>query len=131
MSQSFSEKQIEFLRRRQFAHVATVNPDGSPQVTALWVDTDGLAVMMNTAKGRVKHRNLLLDPRIAVSIVDSADPYSTLTVSGRAELIESGALEHIRSLRQKYHGDPDFVVAPGEERVIIRVVPDRIGGDVS
>lgn len=125
-----SPTQVEFLRRRQFAHVATVNADGSPQVTALWVDTDGEAVLVNTAKGRVKHRNLLRDPRIAISIVDFENPYSSLTVTGRAQLIDEGALEHIRSLQEKYHGNRDFPLQPGEERVIIRVAPERIGGSV-
>ena len=126
-----SPTQVEFLRRRQFAHVATVNADGSPQVTALWVDTDGEAVLLNTAKGRVKHRNLLRDPRIAISIVDFENPYSSLTVTGRAQLIDEGALEHIRSLQEKYHGNRDFPLQPGEERVIIRVAPERIGGSVA
>ena len=125
-----SPTQVEFLRHRQFAHVATVNSDGSPQVTALWVDTDGEAVLLNTAKGRVKHRNLLRDPRIAISIVDFENPYSSLTVTGRAQLIDEGALEHIRSLQEKYHGNRDFPLQPGEERVIIRVAPERIGGSV-
>ncbi len=126
-----SPTQVEFLRRRQFAHVATVNADGSPQVTALWVDTDGEAVLVNTAKGRVKHRNLLRDPRVAISIVDFENPYSSLTVTGRAQLIDEGALEHIRSLQEKYHGNRDFPLQPGEERVIIRVAPERIGGSVA
>ena len=125
-----SPTQVEFLRRRQFAHVATVNADGSPQVTALWVDTDGEAVLVNTAKGRVKHRNLVRDPRIAISIVDFENPYSSLTVTGRAQLIDEGALEHIRSLQEKYHGNRDFPLQPGEERVIIRVAPERIGGSI-
>ncbi|MHB1499664.1 MAG: PPOX class F420-dependent oxidoreductase [Candidatus Dormibacteria bacterium] len=123
--------QTDFLRRRQFAHVATVNPDGSPQVTAVWVDTDGEAVLLNTAKGRVKHRNLVRDPRIAISIVDFENPYDSLTVRGRAELIDNGAVDHIRHLREKYHGDRDFHLEPGEERVIIRVVPELVGGGVT
>jgi PPOX class probable F420-dependent enzyme len=131
MSKKLSPNQVDFLKRRQFAHVATSNPDGSPQVTALWVDTDGEAVLINTAKGRVKHRNLLRDPRISISIVDSENPYSSLTVTGRAELIDEGAVEHIRSLQEKYHGNRDFHLAPGEERVIIRVVPERTGGSVA
>ncbi len=123
--------QIDFLRRRQFAHVATVNPDGSPQVTAMWVDTDGEAVVLNTAKGRVKHRNLVRDPQIAISIVDFGNPYDSLTVTGRAELIDHGAEEHIRDLQEKYQGDRDFHLEPGEERVIIRVVPALVGGNVA
>ncbi len=126
-----SSAQVDFLRRRQFAHVATINSDGSPQVTALWVDTDGEAVLINTAKGRVKHRNLVRDPRLAISIVDFENPYASLTISGRAEFIDEGAVEHIRSLQEKYHGNREFHLEPGEERVIIRVVPERIGGSVA
>lgn len=130
MSIKLTATQADFLRRRQFAHLATVNPDGSPQATPLWVDTDGEAVLLNTALGRVKPRNLERDPRVAISIIDSEDPYSQLTVSGRAELVEEGGVEHIRQLQHKYHGNYDFDLAPGERRVIIRVVPERIGGSV-
>ena len=131
MSASLTPSQVEFLRRRQFAHVATVNPDGSPHVTALWVDTDGVAVLLNTALGRVKARNLERDPRIAISLVDSENPYDSLTIQGRAQLIEEGGVEHIRFLSQKYNGDQNFPLQPGERRVIIRVVPERIGGSIS
>ena len=130
MSTALTPRQVEFLRRRQFAHVATVNPDGSPHVTALWVDSDGEAVLLNTALGRVKARNLERDPRIAISLVDSENPYDSLTIQGRAELIEEGGVEHIRFLSQKYRGDPDFALQPGERRVIIRVLPERVGGEV-
>jgi PPOX class probable F420-dependent enzyme len=130
MSTSLTPTQVEFLRRRQFAHVATVNPDGSPQVTALWVDTDGEAVLLNTALGRIKARNLEREPRIAISLVDSENPYDSLTIQGRAELMEEGGVEHIRSLSQKYTGDPNFALQPGERRVIIRVLPERVGGSV-
>jgi PPOX class probable F420-dependent enzyme len=131
MSTALTPRQVEFLRRRQFAHVATVNPDGSPHVTALWVDTDGEAVLLNTALGRIKARNLERDPRIAISLVDSENPYDSLTIQGRAELKEEGGVEHIRSLSEKYHGDPNFALQPGERRVVIRVVPERVGGSVS
>ncbi|MHB1527023.1 MAG: PPOX class F420-dependent oxidoreductase [Candidatus Dormibacteria bacterium] len=130
MSIKLTATQADFLRQRQFAHLATVNPDGSPQVTPLWVDTDGEAVLLNTALGRVKTRNLERDPRVAISITDAENPYSQLTVSGRAELIAEGAEEHIRQFQHKYHGNRDFALAPGERRVIVRVVPERIGGSV-
>lgn len=130
MSIKLSPTQADFLRRRQFAHLATVNPDGSPQVTPLWVDTDGESVLLNTALGRVKTRNLERDPRLAISITDFENPYSQLMVSGRAELVQEGAAEHIRQFQYKYHGNRDFKLAPGERRVIIRVVAERIGGDV-
>lgn len=131
MSKKLSPAQVEFLRRPQFAHVATLNPDGSPQVTALWVDTDGEAVLLNTARGRVKARNLERDPRVTVSIVDRDNPYMGMSVSGRVEMVDEGAEEHIRSLNQKYQGNPDYPLGPGERRVILRVRPERIGGNVA
>ena len=130
MNTSLTPRQVEFLRKRQFAHVATVNPDGSPHVTAVWVDTDGEAVLLNTALGRVKARNLERDPRIAISLVDRDDPYEWLTIQGRAELIEEGGVEHIRALNLKYHGDPNFDLKPGERRVIVRVVPERVAASL-
>lgn len=130
MTLTLSPDQVEFLRKRQFGHVATLNRDGSPQVTAMWVDTDGEALLLNTAIGRVKERNLRRDPRISISLTDVDDPYLTLTVSGRAELVEEGGVEHINFLADKYHGDPNYPLAPGERRVIIRVVPEKLGGRV-
>lgn len=131
MSNKLSPAQVEFLRRPQFAHLATVNPDGSPQVTVLWVDTDGEAVVLNTAWGRVKTRNLERDPRVSISIVDRENPYLAMLVSGRVELVEEGAEDHIRSLNQKYHGNRDYPLGPGERRVILRVIPEKIGGGVA
>jgi len=128
MSAQLNDRQIEFLRKRQFAHLATVNPDGSPQVTALWVDTDGQAVVLNAAMGRVKLRNLDHDPRVAISIVDCDNPYLNFTATGRAEITEEGAVDHINFLHHKYHGTVGYPLKEGERRVIIRVVPERIGG---
>ncbi len=109
-----------------FAHVATLLPDGSPQVTPVWVDREGdLAVRINTAKGRVKHRNLVRDPRVAISVHDQDDPYSYVQVRGRAELVEEGAVAHIHALSHAYFGR-DFPLAPGEERIIVRVEPERL-----
>lgn len=130
MSASLTPNQVEFLRRRQFAHLATVNPDGSPQVTANWVDTDGEAVLLNTALGRIKARNLERDPRVAISIIDPENPYQRLTITGRAEMIEEGGVDHINHLNQKYHGEPNYPLPVGQRRVIVRVVPLRIGGNI-
>ncbi len=114
------------LRERHIAHLATVNPDGSPQVSPVWVDTDGEAILINTAKGRLKHRNLLLQPVASISLVDASHPYSrTLFARGPAEIIEEGALEHMDQLSRKYDGKA-WEPREGEVRVIIRVVPTRV-----
>ncbi len=117
--------QVALLREAHIAFVATTNADGSPQVSPVWIDTDGEAILFNTARGRVKWRNLRRDARVAVAVVDPANPEArTLAVSGRASLEESGALEHIDRLSRKYGGQAWEPVA-GQTRVIVRIVPDR------
>jgi len=122
-----TEDQVALLREKVLAHVATIMPDGSPQVTPVWVDTDGEAVLFNTAKGRLKHRNLSRDPRVAISITDRNDDYRTVVIRGRAELIDEGADELIDRLAKKYRGLDRYPFRqPGEERVTVRVLPESI-----
>ena len=119
---------IQLLREPHLAYVATVNRDGSPQVTPVWVDTDGEAIVFNTARGRLKWRNLERDPRVAVTVVDVSSPEGRVLIArGRAELIEEGALEHMDTLSRKYDGKP-WTAVPGQTRVIVRVIPERITG---
>jgi PPOX class probable F420-dependent enzyme len=121
-----SADQVALLREPHLAYVATVNRDGSPQVTPVWVDTDGEAIIFNTARGRLKWRNLERDRRAAVTVVDVGDPEGRVLIArGRAELIEDGALEHMDTLSRKYDGKP-WTAVPGQTRVIVRVIPDRI-----
>ena len=122
-----TEEQVELLRRPVIAHVATVMDDGSPQSTPVWIDTDGEAVLFNTAKGRVKTRNLERRPVVAISVVSDENPYDMLEVRGTAELIDEGADAHIDALAKKYLGKDTYPFRqPGEERVIVRVVPERV-----
>ncbi len=126
MPERLPEPVWPLLDRPNFAHVATLMADGSPQVTPVWVDReDDVAVRFNTAKGRVKHRNLERDPRVAISVHDQDDPYSYVQVRGRVELVEDGAVAHIHALSQAYFGR-DFALAEGEERVIVRVEPETV-----
>ena len=119
-----SENDLALLAEPQLAHVATIEPDGTPHVTPVWVDTDGEHILFNTAKGRAKHRNLLRNPNVAVSVVDKADDYRTLWVKGTAEMIEEGADEHIDKLAKKYLGQDTYPFRqPGEQRVIVRITP--------
>ena len=121
-----TEEQIQLLREPHLAYVATVNRDGSPQVTPVWVDTDGEAILFTTARGRLKCRNLERDPRVSITVVDAAKPEDrTLIARGQAVLSEEGALAHIDRLSRKYNHKP-WVAVPGQTRVIVRVVPDRI-----
>jgi PPOX class probable F420-dependent enzyme len=127
MPAKLSPEQTELLRRPVFVHVATVMPDGTPQSTPTWVDTDGEHVLLNTAKGRTKYENLRRVPEIAISLVDPQDPYKMLEIRGHAELIDEGADEHIDALAKKYLGKDHYPFRqPGEERVIVRVTPSRV-----
>jgi PPOX class probable F420-dependent enzyme len=121
-----TEAQAEFLREGHLAIVATVRPDGTPQLTPTWVDSDGKHVLVNTAEGRVKPRNLRRNPNIAVAVIDRDNPYRWLAVTGTAELEHEGAEEHIDALAHRYTGRESYGVAPDEQRVIVRVTPRQI-----
>jgi PPOX class probable F420-dependent enzyme len=122
-----SPDEIALLHEKVIAHVATVGPDGSPHVTPVWVDTDGEALLFNSVKRRVKHLNLSRDPRVAVSVTDRSNDYRRVVIRGRAELIEEGADAHIDRLAMKYLGQDRYPLRqPGEERVTVRVIPERI-----
>ena len=118
-----TEKQIELLRGNNFAAVATLKQDGTPQTSIVWVDTDGEAVLFNTTNPRAKGRHLRRDPRVSVCVFDAANPYRYFEVEGRAELVDDGADEHIHALSRKYRGE-DF--GGPLDRVIVRVVPERV-----
>lgn len=129
MTASLSDDVLALLRRPLMAHVATVMPDGTPQSTPVWIDTDGTDVLFNTAKGRVKHRNLLQNPAVALSFVDDENPYRMIEIRGRAELTEEGADEHIDAMARKYLGQDSYPFRqPGEERIIVRVSPTAVAG---
>ncbi|MDQ3786788.1 MAG: PPOX class F420-dependent oxidoreductase [Actinomycetota bacterium] len=125
MTKKLSPQELELLSEPQIATVATVMADGSPQLTPVWIDTDGEAILFNTAKGRVKYRNLLRNPKVAVTVVDKNDFYRLVNVRGTAEIVEQGADEHIDKLAKKYLGADSYPWRKeGEQRVIVRVVPD-------
>jgi PPOX class probable F420-dependent enzyme len=121
-----SSEQVQLLRERHLAYVATVNRDGSPQVTPVWVDTDGVSILFNTARGRVKCQNLERDPRVAITVVDAGHPQTrTLIANGRVHLTEEGAMDQIDFLSRKYERK-GWMTQPGEIRVTVSLVPDRV-----
>ncbi|HEY2921780.1 MAG TPA: PPOX class F420-dependent oxidoreductase [Candidatus Binatia bacterium] len=111
-----------------FAHLATLMADGSPQVTPVWVDYDGAYVRVNSAKGRVKDKNMRRDKRVALSIQDPDNPYRYLAIRGEvAEITENGADAHIDALAKKYLGKDRYPFrSPGEVRVIYKIRPDKV-----
>ncbi|MCZ7426124.1 PPOX class F420-dependent oxidoreductase [Micromonospora sp. WMMA1949] len=124
-----SEEDLALLGEPQLAHVATIEADGTPHVTPVWVDTDGEHVVFNTAKGRQKYLNMSRNPVVAVSVADKADDYRTLWIKGTVEFVTEGADEHIDRMAKKYLGQDTYPWRrPGEERVIVRVTPtEKLG----
>lgn len=120
----------DLLDKKAFAHLATVGPDGAPQVTPVWCDFDGTHLRINTARGRVKDRNLRSDGRVALSILDPDNAYRYVQVRGRvASMTEDGADAHIDALARKYLGQDRYPFRqPGEVRVMVRIVPERVQG---
>jgi PPOX class probable F420-dependent enzyme len=125
---SIPEGYKDILQKKAFANLATVNTDGTPQVTPVWVDFDGTHVRFNTAKGRLKDKNLRRNPVVALSILDPDNPYRYMQVRGRVtDITESGADAHIDSLAKKYLGQDKYPYRkPGEVRVIYKIAPERV-----
>ena len=125
---SIPESHKDLLTKKAFANLATVNPDGTPQVTPVWFDTDGGDIRINTARGRVKDRNLRRNAAVALAVMDPDNPYRYVQVKGRvAEVTESGADAHIDSLAKKYMGVDKYPYRrPGEVRVIFKIRPERV-----
>jgi PPOX class probable F420-dependent enzyme len=114
--------------KKAFANVATLNHDASPQVTPVWVDFDGTHVLINTAKGRVKAKNLAREPRVALSIADPDNPYRYIAIQGRVvEITETGGDAHIDKMAKKYLGKDTYPGrTAGEVRLIVRISPDKV-----
>jgi PPOX class probable F420-dependent enzyme len=119
-----TDAQIELLRGQNFAVVATLKPDGSPQTSVVWIDTDGEHVIFNTRNDRAKGKHLRRDPRVSVTVFDADGAYRYFEVEGIASLEVEGANEHIHELSRKYNNGADFHTP--ENRVIVKVKPRRI-----
>src|SRR5438445_13093657 len=102
MAQSIPEKYLDLFQKKAFGHLATIMPDGSPQVTPVWVDYDGKHVRFNSALGRVKDKNVRRNAHVAISMQDPDNPYRYLQIRGRVvEITTTGADDHANKLSQK------------------------------
>jgi PPOX class probable F420-dependent enzyme len=125
MASLIPDKFLDLFKKPAYAHLATLMPNGSPQVTPVWCDYDGRHVLINTAIGRQKDKNLQRDGRVALSILDPENPYRYLEVRGKVvERTEQGADESIEKLAHKYLGKPYPFRQPGEKRVLYRIKPE-------
>lgn len=121
------EQALALIKGQNFGNLATLMPDGTPQVTPVWVDTDGTHVLVNTAEGRRKARNMGANAPVAIDVLDQQNPYTYVQIRGHvAERVHEGAEEHIHQLARKYMGQDRYPLPPGEQRVIIKIAPDHV-----
>ena len=123
-----SDKVKKLIDGKNFASVATLMPDGSPQVAPVWVDREGDTIILNATHSRQRTKNLKRDPRVAISIFDQMNPYSNASIRGKVvDITEKGAEEHIDKLNMKYNGTPKYAYHnPNDPRVLLRVEAKRI-----
>jgi PPOX class probable F420-dependent enzyme len=124
------DKFLDLMSKRAFGHLATLMPDGSPQVTPVWIDYDGVFMIVNSAKGRQKDINMRHDPRVAVEVMDPEDPYRYFQVRGKVvEITEKGADASIDALAYKYLGVDHYPYRrASEQRVIYRIRIESVQG---
>lgn len=128
INREITDSAINLFRGKNFAFVASLMTDGSPQITPVWIDYDGQFLLINTAEGRTKQKNFARDPRIAVSVVDQNNPYNMLSIRGNVvEQTTNGADEHIDKLAKRYLGVDKYPFrSPDEKRVILKIKPEKI-----
>ena len=114
---------------KNFVFISSIMKDGSPQVTPTWVDIENGNILVNTAIGRIKHKNISRDPRVALAIADQNNPYDMVTVRGRTieQVTGDAAEEHIEKKKKKYIGKDKYPFrSPGEKRVILKIKPEKV-----
>jgi len=118
----------DLFQKKAFCNLATLMPDGRPQVSPVWCDLDGSTIRINSAKGRVKDKNMRRNKKVALSIFDPDNPYRHLAIQGEVvEITEQGADAHIDALAKKYLGKDKYPFRqPGEVRVIYKIRPDHV-----
>jgi PPOX class probable F420-dependent enzyme len=119
---------LRLLDGRNYAVLATVNPDGSPQTSVIWVGRDGADVVFSTVEGRVKHRNMVRDPRVSVTVIDSEDPENYVELRGRVTIAPDVGRLLDTQLSWKYDGRDPGEDRPGAIRVVVRMVIGIVTG---
>ena len=128
MAERMSDGLLKLLREPAFAQIATLMPDGSPQITQVWIGTDGEHILVNTAQGRQKDRNVRRDPRVAINVVDPANAWRLASIRGRVvEITTDGADDLIDQLANKYLGVDSYPFRnPEETRITLKIAPERV-----
>jgi len=128
MPAKLNAKAIKLIEGKNFAFLATIMPDGAPHVAPVWIDREGDTILVNTAMGRQKQRNVTRDPRVSLSVADQNNMYDKTVIHGRvASQTLEGADAHIDKLAKKYTGRDKYPWrTPGEKRVILRIQPTHL-----
>jgi PPOX class probable F420-dependent enzyme len=128
MAAELSKKSLSLIERPIIAHLATLDPEGRLQITPLWIDHDGNDILVNTADGRVKAKNMRDNPQVAISLVDPENTYAVVSLRGRVtDITTDGADAHIDSLAKKYLGADSYPFRrDGEVRLKVRITPEHI-----
>ena len=118
----------QLFQQKNLIFISTINSDGSPQLTPVWGDYDGEHVLVNTAEGRLKHKNVLRDPRVAISVVDHGNPLNMTTIKGKViEIIPDYDYVHANKLTKQYMGIDEYPFKrDGEKRIIFKIKPVKI-----
>ncbi len=122
------DKVIKLFEERNLVFIATIMKDGSPQLSPVWADFKDEHVLVNTAEGRIKHKNVLRDPRVAISVVNQNNPLDMTTIRGKViDIIPDYEYEHANKLTKKYMGIEIYPFKqPGEKRIIFNILPERV-----
>jgi PPOX class probable F420-dependent enzyme len=128
MSIPLSEATLALLDGKNYAVLATINPDGSPQTSVMWVGRDGTDLLFSTVEGRVKHRNMGRDPRVSVTVIDSADPENYVELRGRVSMTPDVGRQLDTQLSWKYDGQDPGEDRPGAVRVVVRMAVEKAKG---
>jgi PPOX class probable F420-dependent enzyme len=128
MSTTIPEQARAWFDAPEFATIATIEPDGRPQLSVIWVSRDGDDLLVSTVEGRRKHRNLLRDPRCTVLLFPKDAPYSYVEVRGTATMTFEGGRELIDEHARKYTGADRYTNDDGTDnvRVVVRITPDKV-----
>jgi PPOX class probable F420-dependent enzyme len=130
MALQLTDDQKRLINEKNFAHIATINKDGSPQVSPVWIDFDGTHVIINSEDKRLKVRNIKRDGRVSLSIQDGANPYHYIEIRGKVvEVTPKGGNEGIDALAKKYMGLDKYPMhKDGDVRVVIKILPEHVAG---
>lgn len=128
MTSQLSAKAAALFDAPQFVVLATIDPDGQPQLTVVWAARDGDDILISTVEGRRKYRNLVRDPRATLLLYPTDAPYTYVEIRGHVSISRHGARELIDRLARKYRGEPRWTKDDDiqVERVVVRITPDQV-----